>query len=80
MEFDIQLESEECVKTLPPSLEDLVGSGQLELGEDHEELEAELRRMAPLNGRAVLIFRLPCGCPAGRMEVWGPKKPRKSKK
>lgn len=80
VEFDIQLELEECVKTLPPSPEDLVGSGQLELGEDHEELEAELRRMAPLNGRAVLIFRLPCGCPAGRMEVWGPKKPRKSKK
>jgi hypothetical protein len=43
VELDIQLELEECVKTLPPSPKDLVGSGQLELGEDHEEQEAELR-------------------------------------
>lgn len=68
------------MKALPPSLEYLVGGGQLELGEDHKELEAELRRMAPLNGRVVLIFQFPCGCPAGRMEVWGKKKPQKSKK
>ncbi|GLJ50352.1 hypothetical protein SUGI_1072870 [Cryptomeria japonica] len=80
VEFDIQLESEECVKALLSSPEDSVGSGPLELGQDHKELEAELRRMAPPNGRAVLIFRAPCGCPAGRMEVWGPKKLRKSKK
>ena len=56
MEFDIQLESKECMKALPLSPEDLVGGRQLELGEDHKELAAKLRRMAPLNGRVVLIF------------------------
>ena len=56
VDFDIQLELEECMKALPPSPEDLVGGRQLELGEDHKELVAKLRRMAPLNGRVVLIF------------------------
>ncbi|KAJ4972103.1 hypothetical protein NE237_005202 [Protea cynaroides] len=80
VEFDIQLESEECVKYLPPVPEDAYGVQPLELGQDHKELEAELKRMAPLNGRTVLIFRAPCGCPTGRMEVWGPKKLRRIKK
>ncbi|XP_059628703.1 uncharacterized protein At5g19025-like [Cornus florida] len=80
VEFDIQLESEECVKYLPPLPTTDYGLKPLELGEDHKELEAELKRMAPLNGRTVLIFRAPCGCPAGRMEVWGPKKIRRIKK
>ena len=56
VEFDIQLESEDCMRALPPLPEDLVGGRQLELGEDHKELVAKLRRMAPLNGRVVLIF------------------------
>lgn len=80
VEFDIQLESEECVRYLPPSPKDVFSTRPLELGEDHKELEAELRKMAPANGRTVLIFRAPCGCPAGRMEVWGPKKVRRIKK
>lgn len=80
VEFDIQLESEECVKYMPPMPMEAYGARPLELGEDHKELEAELKRMAPLNGRTVLIFRAPCGCPTGRMEVWGPKKLRRIKK
>lgn len=80
VEFDIQLESEECVKFSPPALTKGYGVKPLELGEDHKELEAELKRMAPVNGRTVLIFRAPCGCPLGRLEVWGPKKVRKIKK
>ncbi|KAL6009636.1 hypothetical protein ACLOJK_000064 [Asimina triloba] len=80
VEFDIQLESEECVKYMPPLPREAYGVRPLELGEEHKELEAELKRMAPLNGRTVLIFRAPCGCPAGRMEVWGPKKVRRIKK
>ncbi|KAF6147733.1 hypothetical protein GIB67_006706 [Kingdonia uniflora] len=80
VEFDIQLESEECVKYLPTIAKDGYGVRPLELGRDHKELEAELKRMAPLNGRTVLIFRAPCGCPAGRMEVWGNKKLRRIKK
>lgn len=80
VEFDIQLESEECVKCLPPALLDTATTQPLELGSDHKELEAELKKMAPLNGRTVLIFRAPCGCPAGRMEVWGQKKVRRIRK
>lgn len=86
VEFDIQLESEECLKYLPPEVASNgnvfynYGSKPLELGQDRKELEAELKRMAPPNGRTVLIFRAPCGCPAGRLEVWGNKKIRKLKK
>ncbi|KAI3461915.1 hypothetical protein Pfo_018578 [Paulownia fortunei] len=71
VEYDIQLESEECVKYSPPpsdAYHDNNGVTQLELGQDRKELEAELKKMAPLNGRTVLIFRAPCGCPAGRLE------------
>ncbi|KAI3738789.1 hypothetical protein L2E82_28947 [Cichorium intybus] len=81
VEFDIQLESEECVKYLstgPTSHNNDVKP--LELGQDHKELEAELKKMAPLNGRTVLIFRAPCGCPAGRLEVQGAKRIRRIKK
>ncbi|CAH9122510.1 unnamed protein product [Cuscuta epithymum] len=86
VEFDIQLESEECLKYLPADAAANgnvfynYGSKRLDLGQDRKELEAELKRMAPPNGRAVLIFRAPCGCPAGRLEVWGNKKVRKIKK
>ncbi|KAL6960776.1 hypothetical protein U1Q18_038538 [Sarracenia purpurea var. burkii] len=80
-EFDIQLETAECVKNSSSSnnLEkDCVKKGVFELPRDHHrELESELKKMAPVNGRAVLLFRARCGCSVGRMEVLGPKKPRK---
>lgn len=81
VEFDIQIESEErvrCLMEMPPK--EGFGVRPLELGKEHKELEAELKRMAPPNGRTVLIFRAPCGCPAGRMDVWGNKKVRRVKK
>ncbi|KAL6513701.1 hypothetical protein OROHE_019561 [Orobanche hederae] len=83
VEYDIQLETENCVKYSPHPLDDFLDNNegaQLELGQDREELEAELKKMAPINGRTVLIFRSPCGCPAGRLEVWGHKKVRRIKK
>ncbi|KAL6610403.1 hypothetical protein ACP70R_040372 [Stipagrostis hirtigluma subsp. patula] len=84
VEFDIQLETEECVRRLPPPPCPGGGGGAasppVQLGDEHRELEAELRKMAPPNGRTVLIFRAPCGCPKGRMEVWGAKKVRRIKK
>nr|XP_043610821.1 uncharacterized protein At5g19025-like [Erigeron canadensis] len=79
VEFDIQLESEECVKYLV-SRNNNNNYGEINnncyndvkplelLGQDHKELEIELKKMAPVNGRTVLIFRAPCGCPAGRLE------------
>ncbi|KAG8659536.1 uncharacterized protein At5g19025 [Manihot esculenta] len=81
-EFDIQLETEECVKNSNGTLvKDGVKRGLFELPRDHHrELEAELRKMAPPNGRAVLVFRARCGCSVGRLEVPGPKKQKKVKK
>lgn len=82
-EFDIQLETEECVKSSASSVKDGGGvkKGLFELPRDHHrELEAELKKMAPPNGRAVLVFRARCGCSVGRLEVPGPKKHRKIKK
>jgi len=85
VEYDIQLETEECVRGLLP-LAHGVGGGAAAmwpvagLGDEHRELEAVLRKMAPPNGRTVLIFRAPCGCPKERVEVWGVKKVRRMKK
>lgn len=83
MELNIQLETEQCVRTVlssAPIVKELPWNASVELGQDPKELEAELRRMAPPNGRAVLIFQAPCGCPAARFEAWGSKKARRSKK
>lgn len=85
-EFDIQLETEDCVKNSAssPSMaaKDGVKKGLFELPRDHHrELEAELKKMAPPNGRAVLVLRARCGCSVGRLEVPGPRKHyRKMKK
>ncbi|XP_038695867.1 uncharacterized protein At5g19025 [Tripterygium wilfordii] len=80
-EFDIQLETEDCVRNSSTSMKGGVKRGLFELPRDHHrELEAELKKMAPPNGRAVLIFRARCGCSVGRLEVPGPKKQRKIKK
>ncbi|KAF2313618.1 hypothetical protein GH714_012430 [Hevea brasiliensis] len=81
-EFDIQLETEECVKNSNGTLvKDGAKRGLFELPRDHHrELEAELKKMAPPNGRAVLVFRARCGCSVGRLEVPGPKKQKKVKK
>ncbi|XP_034922782.1 uncharacterized protein [Populus alba] len=81
-EFDIQLETEECVKNSNGTLvRDGLKRGLFELPHDHHrELEAELKKMAPTNGRAVLVFRARCGCSVGRLEVPGPKKTKKIKK
>ncbi|KAM1112207.1 hypothetical protein EV2_046231 [Malus domestica] len=80
-EFDIQLETEECVKNSASAIKDAVKKGLFELPRDHHrELEAELKKMAPPNGRAVLLFRARCGCSVGRLEVPGPKKLKRIKK
>jgi hypothetical protein len=80
VEYDIQLETEECVRGLPHAGGGAPARPPSDVGDDHRELEAVLRKMAPPNGRTVLIFRAPCGCPKERMEVWGAKKVRRIKK
>jgi hypothetical protein len=80
-EFDIQLETEESVKNSTYLAKSAFEKGMLELLHDrHRELEAELKKMAPPNGRAVLVFRERCGCPVARIEIPGPRKSRMVKK
>ncbi|KAK1267658.1 hypothetical protein QJS04_geneDACA000586 [Acorus gramineus] len=81
--FDIQLETGKSLKNSSSnSCKDCnFGGGFFGLDEERRrELEMELKKIAPLNGRAVLVFRARCGCSVGRMAVWGPKKLRKVKK
>ncbi|KAF8408114.1 hypothetical protein HHK36_007256 [Tetracentron sinense] len=81
-EFDIQVETKETVKnSISSSVKDDGERELFELTQDHhKELGVELRKLAPPNGRATLLFRAKCGCSVGRMEVQGPKKIRKIKK
>lgn len=79
-EFDIELETEEYVKNSGSTRE---GSrnGLFELPRDHHrKLETQLKKMAPPNGRAVLLYRARCGCSLGRLVVPGPTRVRKIKK
>ncbi|KAL6610167.1 hypothetical protein ACP70R_040136 [Stipagrostis hirtigluma subsp. patula] len=94
LEFDVQLQTEEAVRTGAGStvggadaamwreIEALPWKGgQGGNNPDYECLRAELRRMAPPNGRAVLLFRNRCGCPVAKLEGWGtPKSKRRNKK
>ncbi|PKI68753.1 uncharacterized protein At5g19025-like [Punica granatum] len=80
MEFDLQLQTEDCVKSGSKDIDRLPWKGGTETNPDYECLRAELRKMAPPNGRAVLLFRARCGCPIAKLEGWGPKKGRRHKK
>ncbi|KAL3629382.1 hypothetical protein CASFOL_026604 [Castilleja foliolosa] len=79
-EFDIQLETEEDVKKSGCVAAKNDGLKKRLYEVHHKELEAELKKMAPPNGRAILAFRGRCGCCIGKMEVLGAKKCRKIKK
>ncbi|GAB2295182.1 hypothetical protein Dimus_029356 [Dionaea muscipula] len=79
-EFDLQLQTEECLKSGPNDVDRLPWKGGTETNPDYECLRAELRKMAPPNGRAVLLFRKRCGCPVAKLIGWGPKKGRRHKK
>ena len=79
-EFDIQLEYDANSSSTSSSSSSSRGMETTEHAiwkQDHKDLEAKLKKMAPPNGRAILVFRYPCGCPAAHMAVAGAKKPRK---
>ncbi|KAK4379906.1 hypothetical protein RND71_001768 [Anisodus tanguticus] len=85
MEFDLQLQGEECLMMRSDNkavreMNDLPWKGGTENNPDYECLRAELRKMAPPNGRAVLLFRSKCGCPVAKLEGWGAKRGRRHKK
>ncbi|KAK6930033.1 hypothetical protein RJ641_004127 [Dillenia turbinata] len=82
MEFDLQLQTEECVKSASNNkeIDRLPWKGGSETNPDYECLRTELRKMAPPNGRAVLLFRAKCGCPVAKLEGWAPKRGKRHKK
>ncbi|KAF8387994.1 hypothetical protein HHK36_026660 [Tetracentron sinense] len=80
MEFDIQLQTEECLKSSSKEIDKLPWKGGKEGNPDYECLRSELRKMAPPNGRAVLLFRARCGCSVAKLEAWGSKRGRRHKK
>ncbi|XP_017216275.1 uncharacterized protein At5g19025 [Daucus carota subsp. sativus] len=83
LEFDLQLQNEECLRLDGKGVREvdlLPWKGGKESNPDYECLRGELRKMAPPNGRAVLIFRDKCGCPVAKLEGWSVKRGRKHKK
>ncbi|XP_028761053.1 uncharacterized protein At5g19025 isoform X2 [Neltuma alba] len=80
MEFDLQLQSEETLKSGSDEFDKLPWKGGSDDNPDYECLRSELRRMAPPNGRAVLLFRSRCGCPNAKLVGWAPKKGKRQKK
>ncbi|KAK3019849.1 hypothetical protein RJ639_004094 [Escallonia herrerae] len=83
MEFDLQLQKEAALRSGAAAVREVDGlpwKGGNEVNPDYECLRAELRKMAPPNGRAVLLFRSRCGCPVAKLEGWGPKRRRRNKK
>ncbi|PWA66551.1 ribosomal protein L34e superfamily protein [Artemisia annua] len=82
LEFDLQLQSEEMLRRggkVVREAEELPWKGGSEGNGDYECLRSELRKMAPVNGRAVLLFRLKCGCAVAKLEGWGPKRGRRNR-
>ncbi|KAG7996274.1 hypothetical protein I3843_01G150600 [Carya illinoinensis] len=82
MEFDLQLQTDDCVKSPAKSkeIDGLPWKGGSEANPDYECLRSELRKMAPPNGRAVLLFHARCGCPVAKLEGWGPKRGKRHRK
>ncbi|KAL0348793.1 UNVERIFIED_CONTAM: hypothetical protein Sangu_1107100 [Sesamum angustifolium] len=73
MEFDLQLQGEDMLRIgngnkAVKDVDELPWKGGSEDNPDYECLRAELRKMAPPNGRAVLLFRDKCGCPVSKLE------------
>ncbi|RWR93698.1 Ribosomal protein L34e superfamily protein [Cinnamomum micranthum f. kanehirae] len=81
-EFDVQLQTEEClrVEESKKEIDDLPWKGGSEGNPDYQCLIKELRRLAPANGRAVLLFRAKCGCAVAKLEAWGPKRGRRQRR
>ncbi|KAL3648927.1 hypothetical protein CASFOL_005330 [Castilleja foliolosa] len=85
IEFDLQLQGEDLLRVGDANkavrdVNELPWKGVSEDNPDYECLRAELRKMAPINGRAVLLFRDKCGCPVSKLEGWWSKRGRRHKK
>lgn len=83
-EFDVLLQGKECFKSweynnVVRAVNELPWKSDIEGHPFYNRLLAELKKMAPPSGRAVLIFRSKCGCPIAKIESWAPRHgPRQS--
>ncbi|RDY08183.1 hypothetical protein CR513_07621, partial [Mucuna pruriens] len=81
MEFDLQIQRFGSASASGSGdIDKLPWKGGTEGNPDYECLRSELRKMAPPNGRALLLFRAPCGCPIAKLEASGPKKGKRHKR
>ncbi|KAK7359709.1 hypothetical protein VNO77_01672 [Canavalia gladiata] len=83
IEFDLQIQTSAQAQAQAQSqteIDKLPWKGGTEGNPDYECLRSELRKMAPPNGRALLLFRAPCGCPIAKLEASGPKKGKRHKR
>lgn len=80
MEFDILLQTDDCLRSGSPEIDQLPWKGGAEGNPDYDCFRSQLKKMAPPNGRAVLLFRASCGCPVAKLEAWGAKRGRRHKK
>ncbi|XAR54623.1 hypothetical protein NMG60_11029844 [Bertholletia excelsa] len=81
-QFDLKVQTEECLRSYSPEvreIDELPWKGG-EGNPDYECLRVELRKVAPPNGRAALLFLAKCGCPVAKLEGWGVKRGRRNKK
>ncbi|KAK7303237.1 hypothetical protein RJT34_14139 [Clitoria ternatea] len=79
MEFDLQIHRSPSSSS-SREIDTLPWKGGSQGNPDYECLRSELRKMAPPNGRALLLFRAPCGCPIAKLEAAGPKKAKRHKR
>ncbi|KAL5157610.1 Uncharacterized protein HKD37_15G042281 [Glycine soja] len=80
MEFDLQIQRFGSSVPSSAEIDKLPWKGGTEANPDYDCLRSELRKMAPPNGRALLLFRAPCGCPVAKLEASGPKKAKRHKR
>ncbi|KAG4945862.1 hypothetical protein JHK87_041869 [Glycine soja] len=80
MEFDLQIQRFGSSAPSSAEIDKLPWKGGTEANPDYDCLRSELRKMAPPNGRALLLFRAPCGCPVAKLEASGPKKAKRHKR
>ncbi|KAM7259600.1 hypothetical protein ACFE04_015341 [Oxalis oulophora] len=82
--YDVKLfKEEDCLVVVNnKEFEKIPWRGGSEKSPFYEVMRAELRRMAPVNGKALLIFRRRCGCAVSKLEGWGLRCPtdRRNKK
>ncbi|XP_074382031.1 uncharacterized protein At5g19025-like [Apium graveolens] len=73
-EFTYKIQTEKCLKEV--TSKEVMQVDKLPLYEEFyadlssEDFITEFKKVAPLNGRAVVLFKATCGCPYAKIEAW----------